>query len=230
MKAVCAFPVYNRPHYLAPVLESWRGVRGIEDAYLIYRCEPGCPEVVDLVRTGRPSADGETTVNGWQLGNDQNMPAALTDGFATGADFVIGAEDDVLVAADLLEFMTWAAQHYAEDKSVLAATAWQGDPPGPLDEVHRQEWFFGGACWGMWADRWDEVKDHWPPSGTGYDGYLWGVAQAWGRTIVQPMATRCKNIGEYGVNTRGDARSFADVWASQQFTADIPPQAYRERA
>jgi len=229
VKPVCVFPVYNRPHYLAPVLRSWRGVRGIGGARMVYRCEPGYPEVADMVRRDRPAADGTVVINASQLGNDQNMLAALTDGFATGARFVIAAEDDVLVASDLLEYMGAMAGRYDGDKSVLAVTAWQGDPPGPLDEVRRQEWFFGGACWGMWRDRWDEVKDGWPPSGTGYDGYLWRLCQATGRTCVQPMATRCKNVGEYGVNTRGDARSFRDVWNAQQFTADIPPQRYRER-
>jgi hypothetical protein len=226
---VCVFPVYNRPHYLAPVLESWRGVRGIEDAYLIYSCEPGYPDVVDLVRRERPKAAGEVTVNERQLGNDQNMKAAVTAGFATGARFVIAAEDDVLVSADLLEYMAAMAVAYEHDKSVLAITAWQEAPPGPLDEVQRTIWFYGGACWGMWRDRWDEVRGNWPPSGTGYDGYLWTLAQASGRHCIQPAATRCKNIGEYGVNTRGDARSFQAVWDSQQFTPDIGPQSYRER-
>jgi hypothetical protein len=226
VKPVCVMPVYNRPHYLTRVLESWRAVRGIGDAHLIYRCEPGYPEVVSMVHRNRPAAAHEAIVNDRQLGNDQNMLAAVADGFATGAGFVIAAEDDVLVAADLLEYMAWAADHYAADKSVLAVTAWQGNPPGPLDEVRRVEWFFGGACWGMWRDRWDEVSGRWPPSGTGYDGYLWDLCQATRRVCIQPAATRCKNIGEYGLNTGG---GFESVWASQQFTPDIAPQSYRER-
>ena len=230
MRPVAVFPVYNRPHYLAPVLESWRAVRGIGDAELIYRCEPGFPQVADLVRRERPAAAGEVVVNDCQLGNDANMAAALADGFATGAEFVIAAEDDVLVSADILEYMAAMAACYGDDRSVLAVTAWQAGAPGPLDEVRRQEWFFGGAAWGMWRDRWDEVKRGWPPSGTGYDGYLWKLAQSTGRSCIQPMATRCKNIGEYGVNTRGDAGSFRAIWDTQQFTADIPPQSYRERA
>lgn len=224
MKPVCVMPVYNRPHYLARVLESWQAVRGIDDACLIFQCEPGCPEAVDLVRQKAPWA--QVTVNGRHLGNDQNMAAALGAGFATGAGFVIAAEDDVLVSADLLEYMAWAAERYADDKTVLAVTAWQDKPPGPLDEVGRAGWFWGGACWGMWRDRWDEVSARWPPSGTGYDGYLWSLCQSTRRACIQPAATRCKNIGEYGLNTGG---GFGAVWATQQFTPDIPPQAYRER-
>lgn len=223
MTPVCVFPVYNRPHYLAPVLESWQNVRGIEHAHLIYRCEPGHPDIVSMVSQWNPPAD--VTVNDRQLGNDRNMLAAVTAGFATGADFVIAAEDDVLVSADLLEYMAWAAGTYAADKTVLAVTAWQGDPPGPLAEVRRQEWFFGGSGWGMWRDRFGEVRDGWPPSGTGYDGYLWRLAQATGRDVIQPMATRCKNIGEYGVCT---SRSMQADWDRQQFTPDIPPQSYWE--
>ena len=227
MNPVLAFPVYNRPHYVGPVLESWRAVRGIEDTCMIYRLEPGYPDMVDLVAHDRPrTARGMLTVNDEQLGNDQNMKAAVAEGFATGAEFVIAAEDDVLVSHDLLEYMLAMRDRYADDKTVLAVTAWQGDPPGPLDEVRRTEWFFGGACWGMWRDRWDQVKGGWPPSGLGYDGYLWRLAQAGGLSVIQPAATRCKNIGEYGTCTSG---SFEATWATQQFTPDIPPQDYRER-
>lgn len=225
MRPVLAFPVYNRPHYSGPVLESWRAVRGIEDAYMIYRLEPGYPDMVDLVSHERPLSAGMVTVNEQRLGNDQNMKAAVTDGFATGAEFVIAAEDDVVVSHDLLEYMLAMGDRYAGDKSVLAITAWQGDAPGPLDEVQRTPWFYGGACWGMWRDRWDQVEGGWPPSGIGYDGYLWRLAQASGLSIIQPAATRCKNIGEYGVNTAG---GFEQIWETQQFTADIPPQDYRE--
>lgn len=228
MKPVVVVPVCDRVRYVSQTLESWRAVRGITDAIVIHRLEPGFPDMEDLVRRERPWADGGFFLNQARLGNDQNMKAAVETGFATGADFVIAAEDDVLVAADLLEYMLWAAGHYADDKAILAITAFQGDGRGPLDQVQRTVWFYGGACWGMWRDRWDEVKDAWPPSGTGYDGYLWKLAQSTGRHCIQPSATRCKNIGEYGVNTRGEAGGFADVWARQQFTADIAPQSYRE--
>jgi hypothetical protein len=226
---VCVMPVWNRPHYLTPVLESWRNVRGIEDARLFYTCEPGCPEMVDLIcrEAPRPQRAGwlEVITNKHQLGNDQNMKAAVQAGFATGAGFVIAAEDDVLVSADLLEYMAAMDAAYAGDKSVLAITAWQDQPPGPLDEVQRASWFWGGACWGMWRDRWEQVKDGWPPSGHGYDGYLWRLLGQTDRVTIQPLATRCKNIGEYGVNTQG---GFEGVWEAQQFVADIPPQGYRE--
>lgn len=223
---VCV-PVFNRPHYLAPVLESWRAVRSIGTAHMIFRCEPGHPEVADLVRKERPPSDGMVVVGDRNLGNDQNMRAAVEAGFATGAQFVIAAEDDVVVSHDLLEYMLAMSARYAADKAVLAVTAWQDRQPGPLDEVQRANWFWGGACWGMWRDRWDEVKGRWPPSHTGYDGYLGRICQGSHRVCIQPLATRCKNIGEIGVNTNG---SFASVWNRQQFTADIPPQSYRERA
>ena len=47
-RPVIAFTVCDRPAYLAWVLESWREVRGIADAHLIFRCEPGCDEAVAL--------------------------------------------------------------------------------------------------------------------------------------------------------------------------------------
>ena len=199
-------------------------MRGIEDAYIVYRAEPGHLDMVDLVTRERPQTAAEIVVNGVQLGNDQNMKAAVETAFATGTDFVIAAEDDVLVSEDLLEYMMAMAAFYAGDPSVLAVTAWQDAAPGPLNEVRRVEWFWGGACWGMWRDRWDQVKDDWPPSGGGYDGYLWGVCQSRHLVTIQPLATRCKNIGEFGVNTDGRKEAFADVWDAQQFAPGIPRQ------
>jgi len=221
-------PVYDRTHYVTQTLASWRDVRGIGDTPVIHSCEPGQPAMVDLIRQQRPPSPGAVLVNPEQLGNDQNMKAALTAGFATGADFVIAAEDDVIVSTDLLEYMAWARDTYAADKSVLAVTAFRFEEPGPLDAVLRTPWFFGGACWGMWRDRWDEMEPGWPPSWYGYDLYLWTLAKETGRVCIQPAATRCRNIGEHGTNTHGEASGFADVWERQQFVAEVPPQSYRE--
>ena len=46
-RPVIAFTVNDRP-VLGWVLESWRDVRGIGDAHLIFRCEPGCDEAVAI--------------------------------------------------------------------------------------------------------------------------------------------------------------------------------------
>ena len=144
MNLAVAMPVCNRPHYLSPVLESWRDVRGISDVPMFFRCEPGYPDMPPLVRRERPAGPGEVVVNGECLGNDQNMKAAITSAFADGAEFVVAAEDDVMVSADLLEYMTWAAGAYAADRQVLAVCTHQDAPPGPLDEVRRTAWFWGG--------------------------------------------------------------------------------------
>lgn len=226
MNLALAFPVYNRPHYLSQVLKSWQGVRGADDVVAVYRHEPGVPEVEELVREEFPFGAGGIYVNDFRLGNDRNMLAAVSTAFETGADFVVAAEDDVLVSADLLEYMAAMADRYADDKSVLAVTAWQDQAPGPLDEVQRAGHFWGGACWGMWGDRFEGLRAGWPPSGFGYDRYLWENCHSTGRVTIQPLATRCRNIGETGV---GGTWSFQSVWDTQRFTADIPPQCYRER-
>jgi len=86
-----AMPVCDRPHYLSPVLESWRGVRGISDVPMIFRCEPGYPDMPPLVRRERPAGLSEVVVNGERLGNDQNMKAAIETAFVVGAEFVVAA-------------------------------------------------------------------------------------------------------------------------------------------
>ena len=45
---IICFTVNNRPEYLRQTLESWSKVRGIGECLLLFRCEPGCDEAVQI--------------------------------------------------------------------------------------------------------------------------------------------------------------------------------------
>src|SRR6185437_5037135 len=93
---VVVFTTNDRPHYLAETLVSWSHVRGIEDALLIFSCEPS-PEMDEIVNLLKiiPFAEVRISVNDRQMGVEVNPYKAEYLGFTTtDADFVIQAEDD----------------------------------------------------------------------------------------------------------------------------------------
>ena len=111
---------FDRPHYLAPVLDSWAQVRGLPDWHLRVAVEPSDVrgEVVALVeafvrRTGHP--DTEVVLNPTRLGVLENPYVHLDALFAAGHDFVVRAEDDLLVGDDVLELFAHVATTYADD-------------------------------------------------------------------------------------------------------------------
>ena len=96
--------------------------------------------------------------------------------------------------------------------------------------MFRRQWF--AACaWGMWRDRsWDiSVKDAWPPGPTpqSWDHYLCEEMRTHRDRRGRAVLTRGQHIGVTGSTGHGLSIWRAE-WEAQQFTADIPPQAYRE--
>ena len=185
-----------------------------------------CNTGVIALRNELVAAQARINVNSRQLGCSGNTRQALLSGFETGADFVIAGEDDGIVTADLLEYMTWAAERYRDDKDVMAVCTFQDHPPQDTAEVRRVEWFFP-PVWGTWADRFSEVEAGWPRvDSIDWARYLHAdCMKPKGQVVIQPMATRSQQIGEYGTYQRG---SLQEAWDKQQFTAAIGPQSYRE--
>lgn len=225
---VVVFTANDRPWCMTRVLDTWRNVRGIGAAHMIFQCEPH-DDMIDLIsEQARFAGETEIRINGRQAGCEANTGIALAAGFETGADFVVLGEDDGTVTSDLLEYMTWAAGRYQDDGDVFAVCTFQDAPPGPPDEVRRTDWFFP-PVWGIWRDRWEALKDGWPQGhyeGRSWDWWMITRMRAAGQHVIQSMATRSQQIGEYGTYQRG---SLQDVWDKQQFTADVPVQdGYRE--
>ena len=154
---VVVFTANDRPHYMARTLDLWSRVRGIGDCRLIFRCEPGCPEMAALCGTASDFA-GEVTVivNEERHGVLRNPHTALTTGFAFG-DFVILAEDDLTPADDTLELLAWCRDKYAGDPQVIAASASRIDeyPGGPSGVMRHDR--FHCWIWGTWRDRWENL-------------------------------------------------------------------------
>lgn len=222
--AAVAFPVWNRPHYLKQVLAAWSEVRGISDAQLEFHCEPGCDEAVSLCEAV-DFTSRRVVVNKERLGHAWNVFASMNSAF-TVSDYVIQALDDFLPSADLLELHSWHRQKYAADDTVLALRSgtdhqqdgglpavWRTQLAGALMGFHRRKWE-------MLARRWDEGAGNW---------WMW-VNHSWclpgGLDILAPAVSRAEDIGETGSN------ALPEPWeimrARSSFTANPPPQEYRE--
>lgn len=225
---VVAFPVYNRPHYLKQTLDAWSSVRGIENAVLEFRCEPGCDEAVDLCRAV-DFAVSRTSVNKERLGHAGNVLHSMNRAF-TATDYAIQAADDFLPSADLLELHSWHRNNYANDSTVLAMTSGRDvpAPSGGLAGVWRCQLIgilsgFHRHKWEMLAGRWDEhqvylnwwiwVNTAWLQSGPGYE-------------VLFPALSRAEDIGEFGENPLPE--SWAAMRARSSFQADPPLQQYYE--
>lgn len=232
MEHVVAFTATNRPDYLRQTLDSWRKVRGIEQTHLIFRCEPGFPEVVDICASADFGGALSVTVNEQVLGPLTNPWYAMEDGWhwadKHGLDFVIIAEDDTPVSTDVLEYYSWC-QRYKNDPEVLIAGAFQHEAQGGYADVVRSEKFI---CWiwGTWRDNWFEyLRNDWDHDYT-YKGWDWRIAEHWmqqlGFRTVAPAMSRSQDIGIFG-GAHARPEDFP-AHVSRCFTPDIPPQDYRE--
>ena len=231
---------FDRPHYLAPVLDSWAGVRGLDDWHLRVAVEPSDvrDEVVALVdafvrRTGH--TDTEVVLNPTRLGVLENPYVHLEALFTAGHEFVVRTEDDLLVSDDVLELLRHVASTYGEDRSVATAHAFSPGPAGPGPEEMRRESAFCPWVWGTWRDRWtDLLGPTWDRDYSTYNvspgfetGWDWNlntrIFPSHGLSAVSPAASRVRNIGEVGEHGTPD-----DLVPAPSFVAHVAPQRYRE--
>ena len=172
---VVVFPVHDRPRYLRRALASWRAARGCEQARFVFAAEPSpvLDEVLAVIGWfGRTLPPGSVTaeVNETVRGVDGNPRHAFERGFET-ARFVIQAEDDDLVSADVLEYFAWCDGVFRRDPAVLAACAFNPGGSRRPGAVFLDGEFRPTVC-GLWADRWAGISAWALPPGAGWDNYI----------------------------------------------------------
>ena len=232
-RPVIAFTVCDRPAYLAWVLESWREVRGIAAAHLIFRCAPGCDEAVDLCRAV-DFAETTVTINPQRYGVLGNPWHALNDGFAV-SDFVVLAEEDLIVSEDVLEYFAWCRARYADDPRVLAITTHQYlEQPGGLAGVMPQRFdqdpdphFWVWATWRNWWEAF--IRDTWDFTyrAAGWD---WALLNGWihgrGMRLMAPCLSRSQHVGRLG--GKHCTPDQYETMRSRCFVSSVPPQEYAD--
>lgn len=234
MRTVVAFTANDRPNYMREVLESWRQVRGIEDALLYFRCEPWCPEMVEVCKSV-DFAETIVHVNGGREGVQRNPFKAINWCFTNREthrqdDFIILAEDDFIVATDTLEWFAWSRKTFFDDPNVLCVSANQYDAQsGGLGQALFLPWF-PGWVWGTWRDRWEQrLEPDWTFNYE-HNGWDWRMTNYWCEQVhnvcLAPALSRSQHIGEHGGVHTIPGQWFLDQ-QSRCFQQDVPPQAYR---
>ena len=227
----------DRPHYLEQALASWAGVRGLNRWHVVFRVEPGqvTPFVVDQIKEFVVSTgltDYEIIVNPTRLGV-LHHPWVGFEHLFVNYDFVVRAEDDLLVSEDILEFFEWASVTYLGHPGVTTVVAYT-DEEG-LDYGVRKACWFSPLVWGVWRQTWaDVLRDTWdhdystnngvPGVNSGWDWQIARIYTSAGLTSVFPTSSRVDNIGVHGVH------STIETYArSPSFVMSRPQGAYTEQ-
>ncbi len=204
VKHTVVLTAWNRPEYLRPVIESWRGVREVDQAHMVWLVEPGCQEVLDMCRAIDFAGKLNVIENPVRLGELTNPWQALETGFAAGAEFVVLGEDDSAVSSDVLLYFEWCARRFREDSRVLTVLAFQHDQQDGGTHRVLLESRFSSWVWGTWADRWrDCLRDDWDHTYQ-HKGWDWRIGDHWidveGKVSATPSSSRSQHLGRLGVH------------------------------
>ena len=217
-----AFTVWNRPHYLRQVLDSWAKVRGISDVLLDFWCEPGCAESVAMCEAV-DFADRRVRVNPTRLGDWRNVQQSL-DGVFEDVPYAIVATDDHLTSSDVLELHAWYRDTYADDQTVLTLVS--GRNPGAVEGGPAAVWRSQLMGWlpGFHQDRWEMLTSYWDSANATERGWWGWISERWCFSgdfdILKPALSRAQDIGEIG----NRPVVMFDWHRSKCYNEDYPPR------
>ena len=234
MKKAVFLTAYNRLDYLRQTLETWKTVRGQEDWHFVAMIEPyeGGSTVVRMFE----DFFQETNWGSYLIHVNPQRYGVLhhpwvgfenlfnNDAIGQNYDFVLRAEDDLLVSDDILEFFSWAAETYQDNKQVATVHSFSHGEGDPADVVLSDG--FSPWIWGTWQDRWMEyLGPTWDHDYSTFNGHP-GNQSGWDWNIntrlfpkmnlrsVVPVVSRSDNIGVFG--THGTAENFVRLPDFQQ--------------
>jgi hypothetical protein len=211
--------VLSRPDYTRQVIEALSGCDGLSKYVLsVFSQEPCVPETIATVRDATAKLAIPVVVvteyvqpvrhiaHGPLAASAQCAASTLRSlehGFATGADFLIHLEDDIVPARDFLRYMEWAAYKFAERADVFTVSAYnrQVEPVAPsLHYAWGIRPAFTSWGWGTWRDRFVEMQGQWTRyewPHAGWDDHLHHNLRR-GRGEIYPALSRVQNIGASG--------------------------------
>ena len=237
MSFTIAFTVSaQREKYLRQALDSWGKVRGIQDAHLLFCMEPRpvhSPFPVGEFKAflQRSFRSTEVIVNDVRKGCFANTRDTMRRAFADGASFTILAEEDLVVADDLLEYFTWA-QRYRDDEKAIAVCSHVMATSGLPGKAVRVPWF-SPLVWGTWPDRWEQfILPGWggiPGNPEAWDHHLRTLIHEGGLCSLFPAWSRSEHIGRASTLTPGAlSEHFFEASTSQCFRPHYEPQDWQE--
>lgn len=233
MKRDLIFTSYNRPEYLQQTVYSWNGVRNLQSWNTTFYIEPSDQQdtVVSLALSLNTSVTA--VLNTEKLGVLVNPWNAINTTFENGADFVVLAEDDVLVSQDILEYFEWASLEYETAKRVMLINAFSRLGGEKANQV-MIEGSFSPLIWGVWRKHWESyLRDTWDKDySTGNSdgseaGWDWNINRILTREklgVVKPLQSRSDHIGLIGTHMTPDAMEssrgvdFTEIRGRQRYT------------
>ncbi len=238
-EVVVAFTVSGqREKYLKRALDSWTQVRGIETAGLVFCVEPvpTFPVRDFTIWASRTFPGSHVSVNPDVYGCLKNTKRAFDAAFGMGARLGVMAEEDLVVSADVLEYLTWAMAEYEHDQDVAAVCCHAKESQSTDASLAvKVPWFNPLVC-GTWKDRWEGL---WRPSWKPWEGGL-NENQAWDNNLrivlshyakhsIFPGVSRVMHIGEIStIYTPSIAEFMYQASVSGCFAASHPPAEFRE--
>jgi hypothetical protein len=210
--------VFSRPNYTRQVIDGLSRCDGLSEyALMVFSQEPCVPETMAVVRTTTAKLEIPVRVviepvrparkiMGPLAASVQCAASTLRcleHGFASGAEFLIHLEDDIVPAADFLRYMEWAADKFADRADVFTVSAYNRHVE-PVPPAQHYTWdirpSFTPWGWGTWPDRFAEMRERWTQyewPHPGWDDHLQYNLRR-GRGEIYPSLSRVQNIGAQG--------------------------------
>ncbi len=206
------FTAFNRPEYLQPTINSWNNVRNLRDWNTVFHIEPSDQQVLVSEIAMQLNTEVTTRINPERLGVLVNPWNAINTAFDNNADFVVLAEDDVIVSQDILEYFEWAAIEYETAYSILNINSFS--KLGGRANQLTQDSHFSPLIWGVWRNRWENyLRDSWDkdystgnPDGSeaGWDWNINRILQRENFKVIKPLQSRSNHIGLIGTHMTPD--------------------------
>jgi hypothetical protein len=210
MKKAIVFTVFDRVQYLKETLDSWEQVRNINNYDIYFKIEPsdhqqGIFDVIDNFDNHRECISHKL-LNKSIIGNGFNTWESFEYLF-NKYDFVILAEDDIVVSKDIVEYFDSTEPMFRDDDEVAIISANTKLSVEDPSKVVRQQGF-NGLVWGTWKKYWiNYFRDNWDKdysSDTEKCGWDWHlnlrIMPSNGLKNINPMASRSNHIGINGIH------------------------------
>lgn len=207
MKLTIGFTAYRRPYYLEESLASWKQVRGVENIDKFLRLDPSdmLDQQHDII--AKSGLEIEVYDNPHRFGVMENPYQVLKLGFDRYcSDFVILAEEDLVVSTDVLEYFQYCAEEYSPEE-VLGICAFFPNEEGDPTATFKQE-NFGVWIWGTWSENWyNIIEPGWDHNYStnngiagqqaGWDWELSRTTMRLHRPFVHGAVSRSQHIGQF---------------------------------
>lgn len=191
----------NRPEYTIQMLERLGRTDGIGNYRFIVSAEPGCDEVIDLLKSF-DKCETKININKEKLGCNTNTFKALWQGFDAGATHVFHIEDDILVSKDALEcYEHWVQTNDGSFSFCVYNRVLRNDFKPEMDRFLKRTEF---TCWAVGFPKWAFIEAFgyqcFHDSPVSWDVTLGRSTNRNKYTHTYTFLSRSQNIGAYGVH------------------------------